>query len=288
MMNRTCIRLILGVVLVSFVFSGYGQEVVAPQGLWASTKQKAYDFREKLLVQWFGTLGGELPLDPEMEALVKEVIAELNIPGGDQIRIRRMSRLSMLSMGKKNAFVVDIPGLPKYMFISEKFFRKLTKDEQRAIIGHELMHLKYRHVPKKIAFALGGGITIIIGAYIAYKWLAESYKGTSIDQTTTNIFNECLFGVFGIFGLSRAALSRLYEYQADEEAVKALGSYDGAISAFEKLKKYEDKIVYELPEVIQQAINNPMNKVFATHPPTADRIAKIQQLKEAAEIAAAA
>lgn len=284
-MNKIGIRFILWGMLVSCAFSGYAQEAVVSQSFWETTKQKVGEFRENLLVQWFGMWGSELPLDPAMEALVKEVIAELNIPNGDQIRIRRMSRLGILMKGKKNAFIVDIPGLPKYMFISEKFFRKLSKEEQKAIIGHELIHLKHRHGAKKIAMGLGGTLTILGSAILAYHLIV---KDNLDNYYISTLFNESIGLAFILFGLGQTALSRTYEYQADEEAVKALGCYDGAIGLLEKLKKHEDKIINELPAVIQQQIKAPINKAFATHPETSDRIAKIQQLKEAAQAPAAA
>jgi heat shock protein HtpX len=83
------------------------------------------------------------------------------------------------------------------------------------------------------------------------------------------------------------AISRQHEFQADRTAAEITGRPEGLAGALRKLDAYAHRIPMQVnPAAAQLAIVNPlagrkgpgMMKLFSTHPPTEERIAKLQAL----------
>lgn len=118
-----------------------------------------------------------------------------------------------------------------------------TDDELAFIIGHEVAHEDKKHTMKKVQLA-----------YKAYK-----YGGETAQEITSIIQNYITL-----------PFAKYQEYEADEYGVqlsmKAGYSGKGAINIFKKFMNYED------------TGKNGLEYIFSSHPPTADRIKKIQKI----------
>src|SRR5438876_215687 len=93
---------------------------------------------------------GSMPLAPAYEAKILAIAKELEVT--DSMVMRKMNTHALKAFGYNNACaashvflgilpLVDTP----FLFISEGFFEDLTEEEQRFLIGHELIHIKERH-----------------------------------------------------------------------------------------------------------------------------------------------
>jgi heat shock protein HtpX len=87
--------------------------------------------------------------------------------------------------------------------------------------------------------------------------------------------------------LIQMAISRSREYSADEASAKYLGSPDPLISALGQLEKGVQRIPMNdpSPATAHLFIMNPFRpgflaSLFSTHPPTEQRIARLQSLRD--------
>ena len=85
--------------------------------------------------------------------------------------------------------------------------------------------------------------------------------------------------------LIQMAISRTREFSADATAAKYSGSPFGLVSALKKLESYSKRIPMDAsPATAHMFIIKPFSgssllKLFSTHPPTEERIARLMQLR---------
>ena len=88
-------------------------------------------------------------------------------------------------------------------------------------------------------------------------------------------------------GLIQMAISRTREYSADAGAAKACGSPNGLISGLRKLESWSKRIPMDVNPaqshmfIIQPFSGAGLANLFSTHPSTADRIARLQEVRVA-------
>jgi heat shock protein HtpX len=157
------------------------------------------------------------------------------------------------------------------------------------VIAHELSHVRnYDILTSSIAATIAGAIT-----YMAQmgKW-AMIFGGMGGDRDEDR-GGGGLSALLMIFLAPFAALllqlflSRTREYSADETGVRMVGSADGLVSALQKLGAYNQRIPTTAisPSTSSLCIVKPffgggtLSSLFSTHPPLADRIAALQQLR---------
>ncbi len=180
-----------------------------------------------------------------------------------------------------------------YLCCTQGILRILDEREIRGVLGHELMHV-YNHDIRTSAIA-GAMATVI--SYLGYSLM---YFGNS---TRSNRDSDNGAGALGAVGamlsvilapiaasLIQMAISRTREYDADEDGSVLTGDPLALASA---LYKIENGVAANpMPptatdrSVAAMMIESPfsargISKMFSTHPPTAERIARLQQMAAA-------
>ena len=165
---------------------------------------------------------------------------------------------------------------------------KLMKDEEiEGVIAHELGHIKNRDILiSSIAATFGAAIT-----YLAH--FAMFFGGRRDDDDGPNpivaIATMLLAPIAA--ALIQMAISRTREFGADAAAAKYTGSPRGLVSALEKLEGYSKRIPMEVsPSMSHMYIIKPFSgqmlaRLFSTHPPTEERVARLNRLRDAGGIA---
>jgi heat shock protein HtpX len=89
------------------------------------------------------------------------------------------------------------------------------------------------------------------------------------------------------------AISRQNEFQADATAARITGKPRDLASALQRLENYAHRIPMQVnPAAAQLAIVNPLSggrgmglfKLFSTHPPTEERVARLGELERSPEM----
>ena len=194
---------------------------------------------------------------------------------------------------KPKVYVMDTPALNAFatgrnpknavVCVTTGLLNTLNKYELEGVLGHELSHIKnYDILLSTIAIIMVGFVSII--ADICSRGLLF---GSNNDNKAGGILMIVGF-VFIILSpffatLLKLAISRNREYLADASSVQITRNNAGLISALEKLESQTTSMeVNKATESLY--IVNPLKKkerdsLFSTHPSTANRIKKLQNIK---------
>lgn len=158
----------------------------------------------------------------------------------------------------------------KRIILSDTLIENFTDDEILTVFAHELGHYKKRHIIKNIFI---GFITTILTFYITnflYLKIIKKYEFTAPAQLSAL---PILFLILSIISLLimpiSNSISRKFEYEADDFAVKSTGDKISFISSLEKLSKINlaDKDPHWLIEFI-----------FYSHPSIKKRVNRINEV----------
>lgn len=161
----------------------------------------------------------------------------------------------------------------------------LNDSELEGVMAHEMGHVKnYDIRVSMVAFALVAVISILADIMLRMTF----YRGGDDDDSSSS----SLFFVIGIAGailapivatLIQLAISRRREYLADATGALTTRYPEGLASALEKIGKYGRPMQKQNPSTAHLFFSNPLKKgslaaLFSTHPPIADRIARLSEM----------
>lgn len=161
----------------------------------------------------------------------------------------------------------------------------LNDSELEGVMAHEMGHVKnYDIRVSMVAFALVAVISILADIMLRMTF----YRGSDDDDSSSS----SLFFVIGIAGailapivatLIQLAISRRREYLADATGALTTRYPEGLASALEKIGKYGRPMQKQNPSTAHLFFSNPLKKgslaaLFSTHPPIADRIARLSEM----------
>lgn len=237
-----------------------------------------YFFSHKLVIASTGAIPIEVHEDPELHRIVEEVAKKAGIPK-PKVYIIPVETPNAFATGRnpKNGVVAVTSGLRKL----------LSLEELKGVIAHEIAHIKNRDILiSTIAAVLVGAITYL--ANIAQWGLMLGGWGRS-DEEEGNPLSliGLLIGMIILpiaATLIQLAISRSREYLADETGAKIIRNPMALARALEKLENWNK--VYPInvnPAHAQMYIVNPLSeksllKLFATHPPIEERVARLMNL----------
>lgn len=162
---------------------------------------------------------------------------------------------------------------------------RMDWDEVRGVLAHELAHIRNRDILiGSVAAAIGMAITFTANMMM---WGAI-FGGGDRDR---NPIGQLAFAILAPIAAAiiQAAISRSREFQADESAAKLIGSGEPLARALEKLERGAHAIPVDInPNQASAYIINPLSaqargqrgggRMFSTHPPTAERIARLRSM----------
>jgi heat shock protein HtpX len=209
---------------------------------------------------------------PQLYAMVRELAAEARVP---------MPRIYISEMAQPNAFATGRNPEHAAVSVTQGILQILDERELRAVLAHELSHVLNRDIlVSSIAAAIGSAFTYL--AYMAF------FFGGDDDEGALGGLGFILIWVVGPIaaGLIRMAVSRSREYQADESGAILSHDPDALASALLKLEETSKRVPAQVnPAQAHLFIVNPLRgggvaTLFSTHPPTGDRVRRLQELAQ--------
>ena len=234
----------------------------------------SYWFSDKLAV----ASAGAKPVDeadaPELYAIVRDLAARAGEP---------MPRVYLSPAAQPNAFATGRNPAHAVVCVTQGLLQVLDTEEIRGVLAHEMSHVKNHDILiGSIAAAMAMAITFI--ARIAM-WGAV-FGGGGRDNEGGNVFGALLLAVLAPVAafVIQMSISRSREYEADHSGAELLGTGEPLARALEKIEAYAKQVPMNVPPAQATAyIVNPLTgrklefgNLFMTHPPTAERVARLR------------
>jgi heat shock protein HtpX len=163
----------------------------------------------------------------------------------------------------------------------------LDERELRGVLGHELMHVYNRDIlTSSVAAAVAGVITSVAQIFMFMSFFGG---GGGEDDNRGNPIAMMAMALLAPLAATtiQLAITRTREYDADEDGAKLTGDPLALASALRKLERGTAAAPLaperDLVNASHMMIANPfraqdVSRLFATHPPMADRIARLETM----------
>lgn len=211
---------------------------------------------------------------PRLHAIVRDLAARGGIP---------MPRIYLSPAAQPNAFATGRNPEHAVVAVTQGLLRVLDDDELRGVLAHEMSHVKNRDILiGSVAAALAMVITFI--ARIAM--FGAMFGGGGRDRND-NVIGALAMAILApvAAALLQMAISRSREFEADRSGAHLVGDGEPLARALEKIEAAAKQIPMDVdPAQATAYIVNPLTgrrvnfaNLFATHPPTAERIVRLRQ-----------
>ncbi len=160
----------------------------------------------------------------------------------------------------------------------------MDDNELQGVFAHELGHVKnYDIRVSMIAFALTAVISLIADIILRMTW----FRSNDREENNNQIF--LLLGIVAailaplVATMIQLAISRQREYLADATSALTTRYPEGLISALQKLQQRSTVLRRQNTATAHLFFANPLKahslaSLFSTHPPIADRIARLRKM----------
>lgn len=213
---------------------------------------------------------------PELYQIVRELSTKAGKP---------MPRIYIAPTMSPNAFATGRNERHAAVCCTQGILQICSWREIRGVLGHELMHV-YNHD------ILTGAIASSMATVITYLGYALMYFGNDRDDDDrgVNPLGMLLAYILAPIGASliQMAISRTREYDADEDGSKLTEDPAALASALQRIEGSVNSgntipVTSSTQTTAAMMIENPfraegLQKLFSTHPPTSDRIARLRQM----------
>jgi len=194
-------------------------------------------------------------------------------------------KLYVMNNASINAFASGRDPKHAVICVTTGALQKLTKHELEGVLAHEMSHIANYDIRfMTLTAVLVGMISIIAQIFLRSLWFGSmSGRGSSNDNNKA----QMIFLVIGIVlaivapiivALVQLAISRKREYAADSSAVKFMRTPTGLINALKKISHNADMKVSGAVAPLFIAKPKKASELFATHPPLAKRIKKLERM----------
>jgi len=197
-----------------------------------------------------------------------------------------MPTLALAPSEQPNAFATGRNPANAVVCVTAGIVRLLPPRELEGVLAHELAHIKHRHMlVGTVAATMAGAVAML--ASIARWGLIFGMGGR--DDRGQNPLGLLVTAIVAPLAamIVQLAISRQNEYQADATAARLTRDPAGLAGALRRIEGYAAQIPMAVnPAAAQLAIINPLagprapalSGLFRTHPPTEERIARLQEL----------
>lgn len=235
----------------------------------------SYWFSDKIVLKMYSAKEATENDAPVLYSVTRDLAMKMNIP---------MPKVYIIPSEAPNAFATGRNPNHAAVAATAGIVRLLSREELTGVMAHELAHVKNRDILiGTIAATIAGAISMM--ANMA-QW-AMIFGGGSRDDDRRGGFIGALAMIIVApiaAALIQMAISRSREYEADATGARTCGNPLWLANALRKLDTASQRIPMQAsPATAHMFIVNPlrgggMMKLFSTHPPMEERIARLEAM----------
>ena len=197
-----------------------------------------------------------------------------------------MPRVFIIDDPSPNAFATGRDPKHSYVAATTGLLQIMDKRELTGVMAHEMSHVKnYDIRVSMIVFGLASAVGIISDLFIRLSWFGGGDNDNDDDNGTIMMIFGIVAAVLApiMATLVQLAVSRQREYLADSSAALLTRDPEGLALALGKLQQAGRPMRRQNTAMAHLYINNPLrpgffSRLFSTHPPIEDRIARLQKM----------
>ncbi|MBA4372030.1 MAG: protease HtpX [Thermodesulfovibrio sp.] len=235
----------------------------------------SYFFSDKIVLAMYRARQVDEAEAPVLYRIVRMLSQKAGMP---------MPKVYIIPDESPNAFATGRNPKHAAVAATEGIMRLLSEEELAGVMAHELAHVMHRDILiGTIAATLAGAISYL--GHMAL-FMGGRHNDDEGGSPLAGIVMMILAPIAAM--LIQMAISRSREYSADEGGARLLGNPMPLAGALRKLEQGSQMIPMDAqPATAHMMIVSPfsgggMMKLFSTHPPVAERIARLQAMRSAA------
>jgi len=261
------------------LFLVVGQAIGGQQGLMMALIMGSamnfimYFFSDKMVLKMYGAKIITRDDAPQLYDMVDRLRQRAGLP---------MPVVAIANQDQPNAFATGRNANHAVVAVTRGILTAMPKDELEGVIAHELAHIKNRDM---LISTVAAGIAGAIG-YLPY--LLMFGGGRSDDGEGQHpLVGMAMIIIAPIAAMIiQMAVSRQREFEADRVGAEILGRPQPLANALQRLDAMAHRIPMHIPQAAAPlaqvnplaAYGGGMMKLFSTHPPTEERVAKLEQM----------
>ncbi len=234
----------------------------------------SYWYSDKLVLRMYGAQPVE---GTDLNAIVEELAARGNMP---------VPKVYLIESDQPNAFATGRNPENAAVAATSGLMRRLNRDEVRAVLAHELGHVKNRDsLTMTITAVLAGAIGMLAQSLFFFGGI-----GGRDRESPLGVIGALLVMFLAPIAamLVQMAISRSREYEADRAGADLSGDPRALASALHKISPAAAAIrnprAEQNPASAHLFIINPLHgtgadNLFSTHPSTENRIARLLEME---------
>ena len=226
-------------------------------------------------------LAGAVPVTQQEAPRYYRIVENLCITTGTP-----MPKLYVVDDPAPNAFATGRKPEDAAITVTTGLFELMTDRELEGVLGHELGHIRNYDIRVSLVVF---GLVVAVGMVADLLMRMAFFGGGRRGGPRPAQRRVMVFGVVAarlaplLAGAVQAAISRQREYLADATSAMTTRDPDGLASALGKLAQHGRPLQKANTSMAHLWISDPlrpgaMARLFATHPPLPDRIARLQKI----------
>lgn len=236
----------------------------------------SYWYSDKIILKMYKAREVSETDNPAFHSMVRRLAQQANMP---------MPKVYIIPSEGPNAFATGRNPQNAAVAATEGIMRILSTDELEGVMAHELAHVQNRDTLISTIAATFAGAIAMLGNML--QWAAIFGGGNSEDEEGGGMLGGLALAFIAPIAamLIQMAVSRSREYLADAAGARICGNPLALASALRKLQMGAKEVPMQeaTPTTSHLFIVNPlagasMLKLFSTHPPMEERIARLEKM----------
>jgi len=244
----------------------------------------SYWFSDRIAVRAAGAHEVSERDAPQLHAMVADLAATAGLP---------KPRVYVSPAAQPNAFATGRNPAHSAVAVTEGLLTQCPPDELRAVLAHEMAHIRNRDILiGSVAAAIATGIS-----FIANMALWAGMFGGGDDEDGPSPIVAILLAILAPLAATvlQMALSRSREYEADRVGAELLGDPEPLARALQRIDTMAARTPLDVtPAQASAYIVNPLTgrrvnfaRLFLTHPPVEERIDRLRAMRQDGTLRAA-